>query len=336
LISLAPQKLTSYAANPRSVIYGLFCVCPDCLGSRGPQIRYVGTTVNGVEFRLYQHLKDARPGSASKGLSKSRWITKHGPENIRIVVIEEVENHADLNSREIYWIARYRTHRSEHGLNMTIGGDGVSGYVYSDAQRAEMSRRAKGRMPSDAAILSARTRLGTKSPFASSDEVTVERIKAELWRGVPPTLVAQEFGVSTNFINHVNNGRTWSHVPWPIGPREKTRTSELRVKRAAGRKKSPETIAKLGLAVSASWTPERTERQREILKASTGLRDWVQSDEGREANSRRNASLSDQQVREVRDLKARGVRNAEIGRIVGCTPTIVGRIVRGESYQFVR
>lgn len=335
MLSVSPQVLSSYAARPQSVVYGLYCVCGGCASARGVQVRYIGITVNGVEFRLYQHLRESRQ-APRRSLSKSRWIQKHGSENIRIVVIEEVPETKELNSREVYWISRYKTHRSKHGLNMTSGGDGVSGYEYTDEQRKAMSERAKGRKPSEAAILASRTRLGTKSPLATSDETTVEEMKRALWNGTPPSLVAKEFSVSPNFINHLNNGRTWSHVSWPIGPRQKTRTSELQSMKATGRTRSDATRRKLSEAISNSWTEFRKERQREILKENTGLSDWVRSAAGREANSRRNGKLSDDQVRLVRELHADGISNAEIGRRISATPTIVGRIVRGESYRFVR
>lgn len=334
MLSIQPQILSSYAANPASVVYGLYCVCEDCTVSRGLQIRYIGITVNGVEFRLFQHLKDARDANYAQ-LAKSRWIKKHGSENIRAVVVEEVADPKLLNSREVYWIKSYRTHRGSFGLNMTSGGDGVSGYEYSAEQRKSMSDKAKARGISENVIIAARSRVGTKSHLSTSDEETVSRIKVDLWNGTPPSKVADTHGVSRNFINHINNGRTWLHVPWPIGPRERTRTRELQSANGTGRTHSIESRRKQSESASASWTEERKERQREILKTSPGLLEYAKSDKARAENGRRQTSVPDEVVREIRERAQTGEKVVRISEALGVPYGTCARIARGDSHNWV-
>ena len=76
---------------------------------------YIGQTRYTIEFRWrqHQHKKD-----------KSYFhnaIHKYGVENFIVETIEEC-NVEDLNSREIFYIAKYNTFND--GYNLTIGGDG--------------------------------------------------------------------------------------------------------------------------------------------------------------------------------------------------------------------
>lgn len=333
MIAIGPQTVSSYPASPQSVVYGLYCVCTSCNRERGPQIRYVGITTNGVEFRLYQHLKESRENNY-KGLSKSRWIRKHGPENIRAVVIEPVDDSKNLNLREIYWITRYKTYRTPFGLNMTPGGDGVVGYEYSEAQRKNMSEKAKARGLSENVKIAARSRVGTKSHLATSDEETVSAIKRDLWNGDPSKIVADRYGKSQNFISHINNGRTWLHVPWPIGPKQRPRTRELQSLQATGRTASTETRKRLSEAISASWTEERRQAQS-ISHENSALRKHVSTAEARERNGRRQTTVKDETVREIRRGRESGKTIRELSESFEIGYVTVARIARGESHRWV-
>ena len=52
-------------------------------------------------------------------------LKKHGATN-HIFKIIEVCDKSKLNEREVYFIDLYKTFKSEHGLNLTRGGDGGS------------------------------------------------------------------------------------------------------------------------------------------------------------------------------------------------------------------
>ncbi len=76
---------------------------------------YIGQTRYTVEFRWrqHQHKKD--------NCYFHNAIHKYGVENFTVETIEEC-NVEDLNSREIFYIAKYDTFNN--GYNLTIGGDG--------------------------------------------------------------------------------------------------------------------------------------------------------------------------------------------------------------------
>ena len=76
---------------------------------------YIGQTRYTIEFRWkqHQHKKD--------NTYFHNAIKKYGIENFSIEILEEC-NINDLNSREIFYIAKYDTFNN--GYNLTIGGDG--------------------------------------------------------------------------------------------------------------------------------------------------------------------------------------------------------------------
>ena len=76
---------------------------------------YIGQTRYTIEFRWrqHQHKKD--------NTYFHNAIHKYGIENFNIEILEECDI-KDLNSREIFYIAKYDTFKN--GYNLTIGGDG--------------------------------------------------------------------------------------------------------------------------------------------------------------------------------------------------------------------
>lgn len=76
---------------------------------------YIGQTRYTIEFRWkqHQHKKD--------NTYFHNAIHKYGIDNFSIEILEEC-NIEDLNSREIFYIAKYNTF--DKGYNLTIGGDG--------------------------------------------------------------------------------------------------------------------------------------------------------------------------------------------------------------------
>lgn len=60
---------------------------------------------------------------------------------------------------------------------------------------------------------------GSKSPGAGMSEREAELVKRLLWLGYGQQAVSDRFGVTKNSVNLLSSGRSWRHIPWPIGPR---------------------------------------------------------------------------------------------------------------------
>ena len=100
--------------------------------------KYVGQSKD-VEFRWKQHIKDSK----HKKL-KSRYLyrsfNKYGIENFTLDIIEKDILIEKVNEREIFWINYYNTY-APNGYNLTLGGEGVKGRVFSKEEKERISRR---------------------------------------------------------------------------------------------------------------------------------------------------------------------------------------------------
>lgn len=194
-------------------VYGLYCVCDDCHRGRPERIRYVGVTLEGREKRLRGHLNEALRGDSEK--AKDRWIRKHGSENIRSKLLEEVTTSIeDLRVAEIAWIGKLGTFGN---LNMTRGGDGIWGYKFSDETRERFRERTAEQM-------------AVKHPRAKLDFQDVVIILERLWDGESPSNISEDYPVTSFSIQKISDGINWPNVPRPIGPRN--RPGDERMSRA--------------------------------------------------------------------------------------------------------
>lgn len=122
---------------PEACVYGLFCLCHP-----GEGIRYVGMTEKTPETRFRAHL-----ASTGKNRPVYSWIKSHGPDNIGYSVLE-VCTAAEVFEREQFWISELGT-RYPLGKNMTDGGDGIRGFVFTAEHRQKMSDAHIGHRASD-------------------------------------------------------------------------------------------------------------------------------------------------------------------------------------------
>lgn len=97
---------------------------------------YIGLTINDLESRIYQHSK-----SYKSYISKA--INKHGIHSFDVSIIDGADNITTLRNKEKHWIQHYNC-KVPNGYNLTDGGEGVCGYIYSEEQRKQMSKRCSG------------------------------------------------------------------------------------------------------------------------------------------------------------------------------------------------
>jgi group I intron endonuclease len=213
-----------------SVVYGLWCICHSDAG-----IRYIGLTTNqrGYWARHGDHLSEARTGGKRP---VSRWIRKHGEENI-VMSILEVCTLDDLNQREMAWIAAMRE-SGRADLNVTDGGEGVLGYKMTPAQLTEMSKRVSGELhPNYGKPLPESTRrkigeahrgrtltedhksklseshMGNRSGRSKLTDDQVMEIHQKILAGDQSHgSIARDYGVSRGVIDHIKSGYAYSRV----------------------------------------------------------------------------------------------------------------------------
>lgn len=97
---------------------------------------YIGQSIN-IKRRIYEH-------TYNKSNKKSRIyksILKHGWNAHVFEIIQECQEH-ELNDLEIYYIKFYNTFNTEHGMNLTEGGNCTK---MSEETKKKMSLVRKGR-----------------------------------------------------------------------------------------------------------------------------------------------------------------------------------------------
>jgi len=105
------------------------------------EYRYVGMTEATVAVRFAKHEVNARAG---KKTAFYDWLRKHSGE-VTVDILERVTtSRADLGNAEIRWIAELKS-AGDRLLNISDGGLGPSGVVWTEEQREAARIRSTGR-----------------------------------------------------------------------------------------------------------------------------------------------------------------------------------------------
>lgn len=97
-------------------------------------VRYVGKTVDTPWRRVRSHIYAAKRGGK---LPVHRFLLKYG-EPYHIKHLEWVPAGQDWAAREMFWIAKFRAEGNSL-LNITDGGEGLAGLVFSDEHKRKIS-----------------------------------------------------------------------------------------------------------------------------------------------------------------------------------------------------
>lgn len=92
-----------------------------CLTHRESGKKYVGQTVATLSHRMSQHRAEAARRSQ---MVIHKAIRKYGFAAFNVSVLEASVPLSQINEREIYYISTLLSRTTQHGYNMTAGGDG--------------------------------------------------------------------------------------------------------------------------------------------------------------------------------------------------------------------
>jgi group I intron endonuclease len=104
---------------------------------------YIGMTKRPLKIRWKAHLNLA---NSNKNFKLHQAIKKFGKENFDIIEIAGSNSIEELDVLERHFISLYAC-KYPNGYNMTVGGKGSSGIVFTDKQRKQISERLKNRPP---------------------------------------------------------------------------------------------------------------------------------------------------------------------------------------------
>ena len=104
---------------------------------------YIGKTIGTLEHRKRCHYTDSKHRNTNVVFYNA--LRKYGRKDFVWIKLYESDNNEKLIEKEIYFIKKYKT-KSPHGYNLTNGGDGTVGYIYSKASKKKMSKAQKGKI----------------------------------------------------------------------------------------------------------------------------------------------------------------------------------------------
>lgn len=84
---------------------------------------YIGQTTKSLHKRVIQHLTNSRPTTKAHKTYFHNALNKYGIENFSLDIIERCSSQEELNEREIYWIAYYKSTDKKYGYNIDSGGN---------------------------------------------------------------------------------------------------------------------------------------------------------------------------------------------------------------------
>lgn len=208
-------------SGEKNVVYGLRCVCHP-----GDGVRYVGQTSTGVRQRWYHHKYSA---NHDKPYPVSRWIRKHGVDNIEIDILEVLDTTDDLDLVEERWISRLGTsNAAEGGLNLLPGGKSIRGYKHPPEVIARRPKRVLSEETLARLSKISSTHTGDRATNKKLSVSAATEIKKRLWAGDTPADIARDYGVSAQSVYDILNDERWLEAPWPIGPRRPIRDTRFR------------------------------------------------------------------------------------------------------------
>ena len=114
--------------------------------------RYIGVTSVGIEKRISDHIS----ASKSKDTKLYRAIRKYGISNLEVEYLGQVQSKDEAVSVEKAFIEMYDSRKN--GYNSTDGGEGVKGYVFTEADRITISESQKRRYENPKEVERARNR----------------------------------------------------------------------------------------------------------------------------------------------------------------------------------
>jgi group I intron endonuclease len=128
------MKYWIFSLKEKYIIVGIYCI-ENIINNK----KYVGQSIN-VEKRLKKHFLKLKNGEHENRYLQ-RSYNKHGENNFTSYLIEECTKE-ELNNKEIYWIEKLNSYKE--GFNLTIGGNGVTGWKADDEFKQHISEITSG------------------------------------------------------------------------------------------------------------------------------------------------------------------------------------------------
>ena len=110
---------------------------------------YIGQTTRSLEERKYEHMYATKTNKYEK-LTRDYFhkaLDKYGENNFIWEILEYCDSKENLDLAEEWYIRYYKSYvgfDNSIGYNLTIGGNGNSGVIFSEEHRKKISESKKG------------------------------------------------------------------------------------------------------------------------------------------------------------------------------------------------
>lgn len=104
--------------------------------------RYIGRTKGKLSRRIVEHISAAM--TEKENVYFHNAIKKYTASQFVWSSLCHCSSIEELNEKEKYYIALYRTNDSQYGYNLTNGGEGCEGYKHTQETRKIMSEKKSG------------------------------------------------------------------------------------------------------------------------------------------------------------------------------------------------
>lgn len=139
---------------------------------------YIGQTIQGINVRFKEHLRDTRQGSnlpVHNALRK--YYSKNPEENkVNLQIIAHGNSFDELNELEIRCISEYNSYKGnnpERGYNLTIGGEGVRGHSWTEEQK-EKHKLTQLKRKKDRPDIQIKHSIDMKQRFKDNPELRIQ------------------------------------------------------------------------------------------------------------------------------------------------------------------
>lgn len=109
---------------------------------------YIGQTIRSLSKRRATHYNDAYRGSYGSVFHNS--LNKYSGKDFMWEIIEYCSSKEELDEMEFHYIKQYNS-LSPNGYNLTLGGDGIVGFKFTEEQKHKLSIIRKGRKMTETA-----------------------------------------------------------------------------------------------------------------------------------------------------------------------------------------
>lgn len=291
------------------------------------RVRYIGQTVRGVRARERGHWAEAKRLPEST-IPMHRFLRKRPDDGVTVVFeVLETTPVEFLDDREIHWISFYRD-IGQADLNVTDGGGGFRGRVYSEEEREAKRLSMMGRFRGD------------KAPSAKLTWEDVREIRKHrqlAWTSEEE--LAEIFGVNQMSINSILRNLYWvdeGFDPETIIPRPA-------YTHANNRQIPEETVREIRELRMREWVSEKEIARRYGLTRSNvnnilRAHRWPDptydpSKLIRAGGDGMGSKITPEQAEEIKGLRGSGLLQREIGDLYGISQTQVSRIFRGVRWK---